>query len=78
MPVCQNRRASACMNSSKSCWLNGLIVGTPVLPELVAMYTTSSSGTQHSSPKKLPTPWQSRSVCLLMNGNFSRSLSDVM
>ena len=46
------------------------MVGTPVEPEEVAMKTTSSSGTAHSSPKKEPTPWVSRSVFLSMKGNF--------
>ena len=53
-------------------------MGTPVEPEEVAINTTSSSGTLHSSPKKLPTCWVSRSVCLLMKGNFARSSSVLM
>ena len=48
-------------------------MGTPVEPDEVAMKMTSSSGTEHISPKKLPTCWVSRSVFLSMKGNFSRS-----
>ena len=78
MPACQNRRASVSCHRSKSSCVKGLTVGTPVDPEEVAMNTTSSSGTLHSSPKKLPTCWVSRSVCLLMKGNFARSSSVLM
>ena len=60
MPACQNRRASVSCHRSKSSCVKGLTVGTPVEPEEVAMNTTSSSGTLHSSPKKLPTCWVSR------------------
>ena len=75
MPACQNRRASVSCHRSKSSWVNGLTVGTPVEPDEVAMKMTSSSGTLHISPKKLPTCWVSRSVFLSMNGKRSMSFS---
>ena len=50
-------------------------MGTPVEPDEVAMKMTSSSGTEHISPKKLPTCCVSRSVFLSMNGNFAMSSS---
>lgn len=78
MPACQNSRASVSCHRSKSSWVKGLTVGTPVEPEEVAMKMTSSSGTEHISPKKLPTCWVSRSVFLSMKGNFSRSFRVLM
>ena len=78
MPACQNRRASVSCHRSKSSWVKGLTVGTPVEPDEVAMKMTSSSGTEHISPKNDPTCWVSRSVFLSMKGNFSRSFSVLM
>ncbi len=75
MPACQNRRASVSCHRSKSSCVKGLTVGTPVDPDEVAMKMTSSSGTEHISPKKLPTCCVSRSVFLSMNGNFAMSSS---
>ena len=75
MPACQNRRASVSCHRSKSSCVKGLTVGTPVEPDDVAMKMTSSSGTEHISPKKLPTCCVSRSVLLSQKGNFAMSAS---